>query len=105
MGSGVHIKASEQYFDYNTSDNITLSLTVSEIHQKWTYCSFRVQVEGEGVWSSRITNIMRRQFRLHILRQEEFCRECCLSPREFGVIGRSCAIRTIIQTYCTATLR
>lgn len=57
MGSGVHIKASEQYFDYNTSDNITLSLTVSEIHQKWTYCSFRVQVEGEGVWSSRITNI------------------------------------------------
>lgn len=57
MGSGVQIKASAQYYDYKTSDNITLSLTVSETHQNWKYCSFRVQVEGESIWSTRISNI------------------------------------------------
>lgn len=64
MGSGVFINVSQasgqyskdpQYLEYKPSETLTFSLTVASEHQVWPYCSFRIRLSSDTVWTTRLS--------------------------------------------------
>lgn len=64
MRSGVFINVSQasgqyskdpQYLEYKPGETLTFSLTVASEYQVWPYCSFRIRLSSDTVWTTRLS--------------------------------------------------